>query len=172
MRRAAAAPALIKKGLITDRMPAVLRCTDNNTYVHVIVTSKTLENLRKNESVEDLIQRFRDRQGTCRPAVDIISLDVGFEFAQVKGQGRRRKSCPDMTGPPTSQHILSDNQWRKHLMQSKALADCQRKLHTDEVTQRMSTCKPAEPTPGGRILIPIFVIEGPWGLIADNRIAN
>ena len=65
---------------------------------------------------------------------------------------------------------MSDRQWRKHLQHCKALYDCQRKLHTDDVTKRLSTCK-RDPTPEGRMVIPFFVIEGPWGLVADNRAA-
>lgn len=164
--------ALIKIGLITDKERAVLRCTEHSAYAHVTVTSKSIENLLRHERVEDLLERFRDRPGVCRSNVEILKLDVGFEFVQVKGQlNRKRKPGLDATGIPTTHHILSEAQWRKHVLQCKGMFDCQRKLHTDEMTKQLSACR-REPTADGSIMIPIFVIEGPWGLVPDPRLLN
>lgn len=166
--------AMIHAGLIQNRIRCVLRCTENDTYVYVIARNNPKGGTRAVDNVEDMIGRLRARQGSCRPGVELLTLD--YSFVQPKSLTRKRRTGEQGAPPPVTTAIISGRRWLKRLRKAKELYDCQRRLHTEGDARRLAcaigqrnTAVKGQGDGAGRAQVPTIVIEAPWGLVADRN---
>lgn len=165
--------AMIHAGLVQNRIRCVLRCTENDSYVFVVARNNPRAGARASDNVEDLLNKLRARQGSCRPGVELLGLD--YSFVQPKSLSRKRRHNGDQSAPPpVTTAVISARRWMRRMRKAKHLYDCQRRLHTEEEARRAGAvaCAPArragDQSGGGRVHVPILVIEAPWGLAPDR----
>lgn len=153
--------AMVKAGYIAHGQKVVLHCTENDEYEERTVVKKQNESDRIVESVEDMLLKYRTKQGNCRPGVDLINFDPGFQFREIKSTKRGR---PDHHGRFTRSTVWSGVAWRKKLFDEKKMHDCQRKLLTEEAVRSLSSaaCRRDAPPVEGRVSVPTLVIKAAW----------
>lgn len=156
--------AMILAGYIAHGLRVVLHCTEYDEYDGRIVVKRSDGKGPADESVEDMIDKFRNKQGGCRPGVDVINLSMGYELHDIKMLKRNRSGDP-IAGERYST-VQQGTSWRKKLQLDKKLHDCQRKLLTDEAVRNLSGtatgCRRDTAPDPGRVVVPTLIIHAAW----------
>ncbi len=158
--------AMVKAGYIAHGLRVVLQCTENDEFDERLVWKKEDLTLPREETVEEMIQKYKTKEGTCRPGADIINLETGYEFKEVRQRKRVRGAFAGANTGASASTVLTRPQWNRKLAELKKLYDCQRKLQTDEAARNVSTgagaCRKDAPPPEGRRVVPTLIIKAAW----------
>lgn len=162
--------AMVGAGYIAQGLRVVLHCTECDEYDERIVVRAQDDEHPTNESVEDLINKFKNRQGTCRPGVEIIGLGGGgYEFREIKAlkRGRTGGLLPG-GGRFGRSTVRSAAAWRKKLAEDKTLHECQRRLVKEETVRNLSgstsvaACRRDGAQDLSRVAVPTLIIHAAW----------
>jgi hypothetical protein len=153
--------AMVKAGYVAHGLRVVRHCTENDEFQDCIVVNKQDGLGPRDESVEEMLLKYKTKEGSCRPGVELINMENGYLFNPITVRKRGRNGSE--SAMPAS--IMSRQQWFRKVREDKKLYDCRRRLATDEAARHLSgaTCrKDAQSSSDGRVVVPVLVIKAAW----------
>lgn len=163
--------AMIKAGYITQGLRVVRYCMEKDRYEECVVVNQSDGAGDRDESVEEMLLKYKNKEGSCRSGVELINLETGYQFRPITV--RKRTRGPNGVAVGSVSQTYTGAQWARKLAEDKKLQDCKRKMVNDEMARTLSgaTCrKEGQGSPEGSVVIPTLIIMGVWDFSGvDNQ---